>query len=143
MRLHFEETYPFWRFPAKGGTVLYPMVPVELIALTGKSVATFALLDSGADVSLFHAKWAMRIGLHLTAGQRNDIGGIKQNQALKTYFHPMFLKVGSNRVACDVGFSADLGEEMTDQLVGRAVVFDRMRFALRQHMERVYIGYVP
>lgn len=141
MRLHFQEQHGFWTFDIAKPP--YPMLPVRLIGPKGKSVDTFALLDSGADVSIFHGNWARKIGLKLTSGRKEAIKGIGSGQAILFYFHRIGLIVGSNMVRCDVAFSDNLGDELNDQLIGREVVFSKMRFALRQAVSMAYIGKSP
>lgn len=141
MRLHFQEQHGFWTFnPANPP---YPMVPVRLIGPGGKGVKTFALLDSGADVCMFHGNWARRIGLKLRSGRKEIIKGIGSGSGSRFYFHRIGLIVGSNMVRCDVAFSDDLGDELNDQLIGRETVFSSMRFALRQAISTTYIGKSP
>jgi hypothetical protein len=119
------------------------MVPVTLIARRGLSVRTYGLLDTGADDCLFHANWAIKLGLDLQSGRPERRIGINPNYGIDCYIHRVDLEVGQNRVRCDVAFSQDIGDDISDQLVGRSVVFDRMRFAFRQRVEKFYIGNIP
>ncbi len=141
MRIHFQEQHAFWN-SINPSISPYPMLPVRLIGPKGKSVDTFALLDSGADVSMFHGDWARKIGLKVKSGRKGNIGGIGAGGGLY-YFHRIFLQVGSNTVKCDVAFSDGHGDQPTDQLIGREVVFSSMRFALRQAISTTYIGKSP
>lgn len=73
MRLNFHEEHPFH---VGGGLAYYPMVPVTLVGVRGLSVSTYALLDSGADSTIFHAKWAKKIGLDLRSGRPERLRGM-------------------------------------------------------------------
>lgn len=72
-----------------------------------------------------------------------DIGGWSEGSKRPCYIHRIDLTVGSMTIRCNVAFCEDMSEEMTDQLIGREVVFDRMRFALRQRVLKIYVGNVP
>jgi hypothetical protein len=114
------------------------MVPVTLVGHGGQQSETFALLDSGADYCLFHAIWARSIGLNLKAGRPDYLYNIDPESKLLAYFHRIDLRIGTIKVRCDVGFSDNVGQDPTDQLIGRAVVFNRIRFALRQKVLSLY-----
>jgi hypothetical protein len=114
------------------------MIPVRLFGHRGKSVDTYALLDSGADYCIFHANWARKIGLDLYTGRKEPIHGIIQTSQEYAYFHRIDIMVGSVKVRCDIAFSEDIGEEMNDQLIGRDVVFNQIRFAIRQKKLSIY-----
>jgi len=118
----------------------FPMVSVKLIGHHGQMADTYALLDSGADSCLFHANWAKAIGLDLYAGRYDNLGGIDPKSRLEVYYHRISLIIGTMKVRCDVAFSKDMGEDMNDQLVGRHIVFNQMRFAIRQKALSVYVG---
>jgi len=44
------------------------------------------------------------------------------------------------KIRCEVAFSEDMAEDVTDQLIGREVVFDKVRFAFRQKMRMLYLS---
>ena len=46
---------------------LYPVIPVTLIC-AGRAIDTYALVDSGASVSLFQSEMAEALGLDLDRG---------------------------------------------------------------------------
>lgn len=142
MRLRFREEHAFLRLSFTCPP--YPIVPVTLTASSGKSVSTYALVDTGADYTIFHAAWARKIGLRLKAGRKSSMGGIDPSSRLICYYHRIRLMVGyKNTVRCDVAFSEEIDNDLDDQLIGRDVVFDRMRFAFRQRIGKFYIGDVP
>lgn len=114
------------------------MVPVTLMGRSGQIAETYAFLDSGADCCLFHKKWAERIGLNLYTGRPDKIGGIDVKSKIRVYYHRINLAVGTIKVLCDVGFSEEISEDMNDQLIGRDIVFNRMRFAFRQKILSLY-----
>lgn len=141
MRLQYEHSFPFHDLnPPKPPA---PILPVRLTGRHGKHADTYALLDSGADGSLFHANWARRIGLDLYSGRLGTLEGIKPGEFMDCYIHRIHLTIGSVNVRCDVGFCETMGLDIGEQLIGREVVFNTMRFGLRQRVRKVYVGRIP
>lgn len=141
VRLHLEESFPFLDLdPSKPP---YPILPVRLISLRGQAVEIYALLDSGADGCLFHAKWASQLGLELKRGRESFVTGIDPDKDLPCYIHRVYLTIGSNTVRCDVAFCEYIGDDINDNLIGRDTVFNAMRFGLRQRIRKTYVGSPP
>lgn len=138
MRLDFPEEFPFFQMgmPPR----LVPMLPVTLVGLKGLRVETYALLDSGADASLFHARWADKIGLDLYAGRFEELFGIDPGSPIQCFYHRVDVTVGLNSFSCDIAFSEDIGDDISDNLLGREVLFDRFQFAFRQRIGTLYVG---
>ena len=141
MRLDFQEEHGYWLNP--WGEAPYPMVPVMLIGNRGKSVETYALIDTGSDYTLFHAAWAERIGLDVFSGREDTLKGINPDpkSAITCFHHRVRVKVGLVNTFSQVAFSYDIGEEPESQLLGRLDVFDQMRIGLRQSVQTLYIGH--
>ncbi len=59
-----------------------------------KMLPYFALIDSGADINLFHAELAPLLGLDLTAGERREVGGVVEGERRAYYVHKISLHVG-------------------------------------------------
>ena len=137
MKLNFTEVHPFHVYPTRS----YPMIPIAMTGRAGKRVDTLALVDSGSDDCLFHAKWLKRIGLELKRGRREDRHGIKEGQPVECYIHRIWLIVGNQkRIRCDVAFSEEIGDDVMDQLLGRETVFDKYRFGFRARDLKLYVG---
>ena len=138
MRLDFPEEFPFLQMglPPR----LYPMLPVTLVGVKGLRADTYALLDSGADACLFHARWADRIGLNLHSGRYEELFGIDPTSPIECYYHRIEVVVGLNQFACEIAFSEDIGDDISDNLLGREVLFDKFQFAFRQRIGKLYVG---
>ncbi len=141
MRLDFDELHHFWiqHDPP------HPMLPVRL-ANGSRTLDTYAMLDSGADACLFHAKWGQQIGLHIESGIWRPLSGIEEDSEIDTWSHPIELRIGNRyTVKCNVRFAYEMGDDLIDQLIGREVVFDKFRFALRQGAGngKLYVGGKP
>jgi hypothetical protein len=136
LRIDYSERHGYWRT----GTKLEPIVPVTLIGKSGKSFSTYALIDSGADVCIFHSNFAKHIGLDYLSGRPDKMSGIDQ-EYIDVYYHRIYLKVGEScKVRCDVAFSDGIGTEPGDQLIGRDVVFNKLKIGFRQKIEAIYTG---
>ena len=139
MRLDFDEQHGFWIQDDPP----YPMLPVRL-SNGSRSLDTYAMLDSGADECLFHADYGKRIGLNIESGVWGTLGSISAADDIETYTHTIELRIGNKHtVRCKVRFSYDVGDDPIDQLIGRNVVFDKLRFALRQGALSLYVGGSP
>jgi len=121
----------------------YPILPITLVGLHSRSVKTFALLDTGADSTLLHSRWGLQIGLNVTSGRRVSFGGIDPKTEMWGYEHRITVVVAQKRIRCNVTFCSDIGDESTDQLIGRETIFDNLRFALRQSVGLLYTDTIP
>ena len=91
----------------------------------GKRTPEFlALLDSGADMSMFHADLAVYLGFDLGTCQSTQSGGIG-GQVL-TFICPVLLEVEKFSFNADVMFSSQIPS--TVALLGRNNVFETFRF---------------
>src|SRR5215218_546554 len=68
-----------------------PYLTIRLSA-EGKTVQLDALVDSGAEASLFHSSVAKVLGFDLKAGLKKEYYGITGEPAV-CYFHPVWLQV--------------------------------------------------
>ena len=134
MRLSFPERHAY--FPWR--QAYHPLLPVEFnVGLN--SYPTLAILDSGADYSLFPASIAVDLGLNLTDGREDELFGIAGSALV--YFHRVSMTIGNSfRTDLDVAFSDETGDDYTDQLIGRDVIFDSLRFAFQQRKYSIHIG---
>lgn len=140
--LSFTHSYPVWDHR---GYPPHPIIPVRLIGLAGKFVDTYALVDTGADYSLFDAKWSTRLGINYRTGRRVTITGLG-GASRAAYLHDIEVVFSdsptrySPRSRCTVGFSVNMGDEPGDQLIGRYDVFDDVQFAFTQANDVFYVG---
>lgn len=98
--VHYSLVEPYRRLP--GVEAARPLVSVRL--KEGEShVDTWALIDSGADCSLFHADWAEVFGITLDPQQLQVTQGL--GGSIPVWFHEMELEVCGMLLLCRVGFS--------------------------------------
>lgn len=139
MRLSFAETHAAYAPHENAPDAA--ILPVTLRGKQGRVINTSALLDSGADTSMFHAKWLPRIGIDLRTGRPGKIGGVVSGSELDGYYHRISMAIGGMpSIRCDVFFSEDMPDDYCEQLIGRDTIFQRMRFGLRFGAGLTYVG---
>ena len=126
--------FPYKKFVAQsrpGGptsVVSRPVLPVHLGFGTHR-VACEALVDSGADYSIFHAQIGEVIGLEIRKGQRMLFAGVA-GVTQEGFRHSVRLGVGKWRLPCEIVFA--YGLKIPYGILGQAelfksfvIVFDR------------------
>lgn len=83
-----------------------PLIPVE-IARNDKKLLTYALVDSGADISLFGEDLCSRLGITLMSGNKQTLQGVGKGK-VTFYLHRIELKIGDKKIITEVGFSAEM-----------------------------------
>jgi hypothetical protein len=96
-----------------------PYIPIYLIGKTAKTRSPYyALLDSGADRTIFPADLAEEVGIaNIETGELEPTMGIA-NQRADVYYHDMALQVAGDSKLCSmqVGFS----HQISIPLLGRS-----------------------
>ncbi len=116
-----------------------PLVPITLRSATEETL-TYAILDSGADATLLHASIAEDLGLELGDGTKTEIYGIKPDEPVTGYTHLLEVNIGGIRIGqVEVDFSDEIDDDWTDQLIGRHMVFDRLRIGFRQSLAKGWV----
>ncbi len=132
--------FDYQKFPgaANPGSpwIIRPIIRVRL-AHQGQSVMTDALIDSGADVSLFHASLARKLGLDPESGVCKNFYGIS-GEPVPGYFHEITLQiVGMNtQVRLLVAFTEAEG---VSALLGQADFFEAFRITFERRKQRMEI----
>ncbi len=99
----------------------FPYVKIEghykpiidlVLSRPGLSIRTSALVDSGADASLFHAAYARELAIeNLEDGSEVSFFGIS-GAPLRAYAHEISIEVGGNRFGpLQIAFSHDLSPD--------------------------------
>jgi len=120
--------YDYIKFPAEPSAAFprrfsasRPVIPVRLIK-EKKEVLYLAIIDSGADLCIFHAQIGEVLGLTIESGKLLKFNGISGEQ-LTAYFHDIEIEVGGHRFDCYAGFSRDI-ENMPYGLLGQVGFFN-------------------
>ena len=105
--------FPYSRFPYRPQnghpfSILRPVIPLGLRYKNNTFSGRYsALLDSGADSSIFHAQIGELIGIDIKSGQRKVFGGMGFGE-LVGYLHPVEIEIGGHWIPCPVAFTYDL-----------------------------------
>ena len=106
--------YDYRKFPAEPSkafprrlSAIRPVIPIQLIR-GEKRVRYYTLIDSGADLCIFHAEIGELIGIEVESGKLLQFSGIS-GQQLTAYFHDIKIEVGGYEFDCYAGFSRDTG----------------------------------
>ena len=136
MRIEFSHSVTYKRWQG----VERPLVYVTL-QHSGLETSTYALLDSGADQSLFHAAIAADLGIDIYTGAPSQMEGVVAGATMMTWTHLVELTVGGISVGVvPVDFQDGERDDWSDQLIGRAGVFDNLRLAFCQAGRRIYLS---
>jgi hypothetical protein len=86
-----------------------PIIPITVHnPVTRQSVRYLALVDSGADVSIFAGEIGELIGLDVSAGAEHAVSGVVAGQTRPYYLHDIEIEVGGWSRPTAVGFMPDL-----------------------------------
>ncbi len=115
--------------------VLRPIIPINLV-LAGRLVKTVALIDSGADWSIFHAELGEILGLDVRAGDEQDFYGIVGSDPGTIYFHDISVEIGGIAYPMRCGFSYDISPNGI-AVLGQYGFFDTFEVSFKRTKKRV------
>ena len=126
--------FDYKRYRTREGKVIErPVIPILVRnPKTKQSVGYQALVDSGSDDCIFSAEIADLIGIDITAGEREDVGGVVAGQRRPMYFHHVEVSVGGNVRAIRAAFMPDLSTN-GHGLLGQRGFFDLFAFVKFEH----------
>ena len=113
-----------------------PYLTIRLSA-EGKTVQLDALIDSGAEASLFHSSVAKVFGFDLKAGLKKEYYGITGEPAV-CYFHPVRLQVVALTQFNDLEV-AFTDASSVGALLGQADFFQCFKITFERYKERMEI----
>jgi hypothetical protein len=106
----------------KFGSFLRPVIPIK-IKHENCSVVYEVLVDSGADLCIFDAEIGEILGLIITKGKKDIVGGIA-GQTASYYIHPVSIEVGGYSYRTEVGFLPSVAGGFNYGVVGQKGFFD-------------------
>ena len=107
----------------KYGSALRPVIEIKLKS-NKNSFLYEALVDSGADICLFHSEVGEALGLDVTKGKRCEAFGVGGKASLY-YLHTIEIEVGGWIHKAEVGFMPDVaGRVISYGLVGQKGFFE-------------------
>lgn len=122
--------FPFSRQKSEAfGTVARPLARVTLRSGSGELFDITALVDSGADVSMFSPSVARIIGIDVKRGKLKTFHGLAGT--IEAYIHRIDLRLG------DVGLRARVAFPETEipNILGRLDILRRSSILLRDEKE--------
>ena len=119
-----------------------PIVAVRISA-GPKYLDTSALVDSGADYSIFDAQFAEALGLVLTNGKPIPLVGLDGNKQ-DGYLHPVAIRIIAASKAWqpikgEVIFKKDMPSELGN-LLGRHDFFQALMLGFDERRQKLHLG---
>ena len=113
-----------------------PMLQVTLFGGTRRK-QVICLVDSGADVSLFHASIGRNLGIEIESGTYKEFEGIAGS--LEAYMHDVELQIQdfSERVQIVAGFTESEG---VDAILGQTGFFENYRICFDRRRGKMEIS---
>jgi len=107
----------------KYGSVLRPVIEVKLKS-NSQSFRYEVLVDSGADICIFHSEVGGALGLDIPKGKPREVFGVGGKASLY-YLHDIEIEVGGWTHKVEAGFMPDVaGRVMPYGLVGQKGFFE-------------------
>lgn len=122
--------FPFSKQKSEAfGTVARPIARVTLRTRSGELFDVTALVDSGADISMFSPSLARVIGIQLRRGIRRRFQGL--GGTIDAYIHPVDLQLGGMSLRARVAFP----EIEIPNILGRLDILSRSSVVFRDERE--------
>jgi hypothetical protein len=119
-----------------------PRIPIILTSGDGTASAhVMAMIDSGAELSVFHASLARKLNLDPQSGREILISGIS-GDAITAMVHSVNLQIlGSlSTVTIDVAFA---DSDNIDALLGQLGFFDQHQIKFERYKDNIEIKFKP
>ena len=111
-----------FKYKSYGG-IFRPVISIRL-KHANLSIQYEVLVDSGADLALFHPEVAEYLGIDFKKGKMNEVFGVG-GKASVYYLHPITIEVGGWSYEIEAGFMpAVSGNVMPYGLVGQKGFFE-------------------
>lgn len=116
-------------------TVLRPVIPIQLI-VREQRIGYEALIDSGADYSIFHAEIGEAIGLDIIQGDRTVFSGVA-GAGQEGFCHSVYLEVGGEEFLSRVIFC--YGLKIPYGILGEEGFFERFRVVFDLSAKQIHM----
>jgi len=108
---------------ARFGKTLRPVIPIK-IKNGNKKIDYQVLVDSGADLCLFHTEVGEAIGINIKSGKISEVFGVG-GKASVYYVHKITIEIGGWEYEIEAGFLPDIGNRMIPYgIVGQRGFFE-------------------
>ena len=119
-----------YRKDAKGD--YYPVIPIALIS-GNKKREYFALIDSGATISIFRPEVSESLGIIIEKGKEVYLGGV--GGRIKGFIHNVKIEIAGKTFTCPVVFSNEYYVSLN--LLGRSEFFERFKITFEEKKRQV------
>jgi len=92
-----------------GDFVLRPIIRIE-VAFGEEKIPYLALIDSGADFSIFDAHIGELVGIDVKSGIPVVFAGAEKSRGSLAYLHEVDVKVGTEKLETKVAFSYNVAD---------------------------------
>lgn len=111
---------------ARYNGVFRPIIPIKL-KHGGREIGYHVLVDSGADICLFHAEIGEAIGMDISSGKRREVFGVG-GKASVYYQHRIAIEVGGWEYEIEAGFLPNVGGRIVPYgIVGQIGFFEHFK----------------
>jgi hypothetical protein len=114
-----------------------PIVPIR-VKHKAVDIDVYALVDSGADASLFHADIAKDLLIDFEAGRRHELFGVS-GHSIVAYFHEVSLQVIGSKESIKVEI-AFTDSTPFPALLGQIDFFEHHQIKFERYKERIEIN---
>lgn len=129
--------FPYKRYDRD---ILRPVVPIRL-KNGNKGLQYEALVDSGADVSLFSREIGETLGIEVETGEIYKIVGVGGTEAVY-YMHEITMIIAKSVYQTEVGFEKESSEEIASYgIIGQKGLFDQ--FVVKFDLSKAEIEFTP
>lgn len=119
------------------GSALLPAIPIGLIGPAGRD-DVIAVLDTGAEYSIFDGRRATVLGIEPTRGKHLRFESLAGR--MDGWLHTIVLEIEGFRFPCEVLFS---NGHIPRELLGRHTLFDQITIGVREKYMSIYFSPRP
>lgn len=119
----------------KSDDSFYPVIKLAIIAGNEKLIVE-ALVDSGANISIFSEEIAGLLGIEVEKGRKiylNGIGG-----RIVGYIHKVIVETGGKHFPCKIVFSREF--HVSFNLIGREDFFEQFVISFDEKNKKIFLN---
>ena len=110
----------------------FPVIPLSL-KFSNKKKEFFALVDSGATISIFRSEVADSLGINVSSGKEIYLGGV--GGRIKGHIHKLEVEIAGKQFICPIVFSYEY--LVSFNLLGRAAFFEKFRITFEEEDSKI------
>ena len=127
-----------FKYKKYGPEVLRPVIEIK-VKSGDKAFGYHVLVDSGADICLFHAEVGEALGIDIKKGKREIVTGVG-GKSSEYFLHKLEIEVGGWSYEIPVGFLPDIGtRSILYGIVGQKGFFENFKVSFDLPKEEIEI----